>query len=650
MFDNKYPYTDFHELNLDWFMSEFKKLVAEWEETKGEWNTLHDYVQNYFENLNVQTEINNKINAMILDGTFADIVSPFVTVALPALVAGQLPDVVAAQISSIVAAQISAVVADQLPAVAATAAAQEVGTWLAAHIDPDTGYVIDDTLTVSQAAADAKTVGDLFTSLKLIDDANVTDVSLTWLSDGTWYDNTGNYRATGGSSMWAAYSVTPGDFYHFDGFLSGNSAYIVYLDSSDNVINYVWASGSSTTPVNMTFKIPTGVTKIVLQQYKSKIDVHLYKINKLGAYITAEAVIYQNATLKSILDNITSYTYTDVSLTFTSLAGFYNTNGSYQSTSGFTGATVNINGNDIIALSGQVATNMATLAYYDSNDNYMGVLNSGETGPYYTDHIFIIPSGASKILIQRYGSTFTFTLKKVIGFQNSANADIASVNSELTAIENGKADVLDVLTAFSNITCVGDSLTWGQVYTGSTTSRKAYVTYPQALAKISGTETATLAGSGMDASEWWDYFNADIILKENQLAIVYLGTNAGFTDTLATDAPEDADPSTWADTNTGCLAKIVNKFQTVGAKVCMVKCYATNGNLATTNSVIEQVAGRFNCGIVDNSDLGAMYHLWPNLGGSNPVHYNDLGYSAFARMLNNKISRMDKDILKYLIP
>ena len=160
MFDNKYPYTDFHELNLDWFMGEFKKLVAEWEETKGEWNTLHDYVQNYFNNLNVQTEIDNKINAMILDGSFADIVSPFVTAALPALVAGQLPDVVAAQISAVVAAQISAVVADQLPAVAAAAAAQEVGTWLAAHIDPDTGYVIDDTLTVSQAAADAKTVGD----------------------------------------------------------------------------------------------------------------------------------------------------------------------------------------------------------------------------------------------------------------------------------------------------------------------------------------------------------------------------------------------------------------------------------------------------------------------------------------------------------
>ena len=186
MFDNKYPYTDFHELNLDWFMGEFKKLVAEWEETKGEWNTLHDYVQNYFENLNVQTEIDNKINAMILDGTFADIVSPFVTAALPALVAGQLPDVVAAQISSVVAAQISAVVAAQLPAVAAAAAAQEVGTWLAAHIDPDTGYVIDDTLTVQNAAADAKATGDAISdSTSSIDTVNLAKDATAYIYSGS---------------------------------------------------------------------------------------------------------------------------------------------------------------------------------------------------------------------------------------------------------------------------------------------------------------------------------------------------------------------------------------------------------------------------------------------------------------------------------
>lgn len=35
-----------------------------------------------------------------------------------------------------------------------------VTSWLAAHVDPDTGYVIDDSLTIEHAAADAKAVGD----------------------------------------------------------------------------------------------------------------------------------------------------------------------------------------------------------------------------------------------------------------------------------------------------------------------------------------------------------------------------------------------------------------------------------------------------------------------------------------------------------
>lgn len=167
MFDNKYPYTDFHEMNLDWFLAEFKKLVAEWEEVKADWNSLHDYVQDYFDNLNVQAEINNKINAMIADGTFALVVTPLVEAALPTIVDHTLPDVVASMIGQVVASQIDAVVAGQLPAIAAQAASDEVGTWLAAHIDPDTGYVIDDTLTVSGAAADAKATGDVKTGINL---------------------------------------------------------------------------------------------------------------------------------------------------------------------------------------------------------------------------------------------------------------------------------------------------------------------------------------------------------------------------------------------------------------------------------------------------------------------------------------------------
>ena len=76
---NKYPYTDFHELNLDWFLEEFSKTnnsVKTLEETVA---TFTAFVTNYFDNLDVQTEINNKLNQMAADGELQAMLEPYFT-------------------------------------------------------------------------------------------------------------------------------------------------------------------------------------------------------------------------------------------------------------------------------------------------------------------------------------------------------------------------------------------------------------------------------------------------------------------------------------------------------------------------------------------------------------------------------------------
>lgn len=75
--ENLGPYSNFHELNQDWFLNEFNKLVEQWKAMQKKFDSLQDafndlksYVQDYFKNLNVQEEINNKIDSLVADGYF----------------------------------------------------------------------------------------------------------------------------------------------------------------------------------------------------------------------------------------------------------------------------------------------------------------------------------------------------------------------------------------------------------------------------------------------------------------------------------------------------------------------------------------------------------------------------------------------------
>ena len=208
---------------------------------------------------------------------------------------------------------------------------------------------------------------------------------------------------------------------------------------------------------------------------------------------------------------------------------------------------------------------------------------------------------------------------------------------------------LNVLSAFQNIYCIGDSLTYGQVYTSASASRRSITTYPQALGKMLGVTVSQNAIGGFSAKDWWNGFKDNIVAKDGQLVIVYLGTNGGLTDSMNTDVVGD-DYTQWADTNTGDYAKIIAKSQSVGANVLLIMPYATSGDLSTTKTVIKKMADRFGCGLLKAIELQNIYHLWPDGTGANAVHLNDLGYCAFASAIVRDVALMDAEYLAYLIP
>lgn len=114
---NNFPYTDMQDLNIDWLLKSMKEAVATANSAKEIADNLKIFVETYFENLDVQQEINNKIDAMAASGELAETLDPIVA------------DIVAA--------------------------------WLSEHLTP-TNPPVDSSLTIAGAAADAKATGDLF--------------------------------------------------------------------------------------------------------------------------------------------------------------------------------------------------------------------------------------------------------------------------------------------------------------------------------------------------------------------------------------------------------------------------------------------------------------------------------------------------------
>lgn len=221
---------------------------------------------------------------------------------------------------------------------------------------------------------------------------------------------------------------------------------------------------------------------------------------------------------------------------------------------------------------------------------------------------------------------------------------------------NYRNNGLDVLSAFNNVTCCGDSLTASVVYThdngdGTHKVRSAYKKYPLILGQKIGAEAESVATGGYTATDWWSAYSDRIIEKENHLIIIYLGTNGGLTDTLDIDAPGTV-YTQYTNTNTGNYCKMVAKALEVGARVLLIKIHhGGGGNTFVTNNVIDKIAEKFNVAVVNVPELlDRKYHAFPDNTGINNLHLNDLGYAAFAEALIRNVGALPDDMMVRLIP
>lgn len=74
----QFPYTNFHEMNLSEVINILLTMQEEWNATKAEWASYKEFIDNYFENLDLTEEVYKVMLRMAANGELADIVDPVI--------------------------------------------------------------------------------------------------------------------------------------------------------------------------------------------------------------------------------------------------------------------------------------------------------------------------------------------------------------------------------------------------------------------------------------------------------------------------------------------------------------------------------------------------------------------------------------------
>lgn len=193
----KYPYTDFHEMNLDWTLETVKKAeeqsadaVEKAEQAVQKSEQTEEYVNTYFDNLDVQQEISAKLDDMAADGSLGAVTEP------------HIPPVVT--------------------------------DWLDENITQPSQTVIDASLTVEGAAADAKAAGD---GISLDRNLLVTAVNgSVEFESGSFMDGDGHTKQERKDRIRCKNPIATNSFFRIQP-PTGYGMYTFYLDKNYNKLS-----------------------------------------------------------------------------------------------------------------------------------------------------------------------------------------------------------------------------------------------------------------------------------------------------------------------------------------------------------------------------------------------------------------------------
>lgn len=584
--DFKYPYTDFHELNLDWFLAEFKKLTESWLQVQQDWadeqqayQDLHDYVENYFANLDLYQEVHDILWSPEMQGNIQIILGNLTTNMLPGVVADQITAVVASQLSTVVALQLPTVVETKLPAALPAAVAGEAAAWLADNVDPDTGYVIDKTLTISQAAADAKVAGDLIRALEgqVFD---VTEVEAPTPTNRIENNYTLYYGARAKRAFRLKSIKTPYIGSYTEGAISiaifrYNGSIWTRDTAEDRIglaLNTVVDMGNilinkddvvaftNTWPLTDDVKANCYSTDTPSDEYLSIFTGKLQVYNSSAqtfseysaGYYCADVVISDDvippiqddvedlekdvsdlSTIKGEYQALTVTTVTDKYIYATAAAS--SSNGTIQNDTGAGYADVTVSEGELYKISTTANMYKPPVVFLTGashvNANYAGGVVFPASATTYADLVVKIPAGVVKMCINTTNAvSYPITVKKFTPTETVKYLAELDLNS---FAKNPLQFLGDEISMFDKILCIGDSLTAGGMDAPPITPDDTHATrdtsgdlysYPVNLSKNHGIKFTKKATGGITSSGWLTNYGSDD-LTGHDACIIFLGSN-----------------------------------------------------------------------------------------------------------------------------
>jgi len=229
---------------------------------------------------------------------------------------------------------------------------------------------------------------------------------------------------------------------------------------------------------------------------------------------------------------------------------------------------------------------------------------------------------------------------------------IINIENDVKALQSDNSEGVEYPKFFTNVVCVGDSLTYG--HDGNT---RVTENYPYYFGKLADVEVDNEGLSGRTTKQWWDELGSTFDhFADFDCAIIYLGTNGGLTDTVDTDCNIDYTQN--ADTSTGCYGKIIGKIKN-DAPNCKIFCVAGPSEYldrdSSMNPAVRNLSSFYGVGLIDLSgclmdDNGtttsAERYLYRPVDG---IHYNRLGYFTLANMIYDYMKTYISNHLSWMI-